>query len=172
MAAGKGITGGYLPLAATFTTDEIYEAFLGEHAELRTFFHGHSYTGNQLACAVALASLDLFERDGILDRVQVSAETVQQRLAAVSELPHLGDVRQRGLMVGIELVRDRATKEPFDWTLAIGQRVCRRARELGMITRPLGDVVTFVPPLATEEADLDAMLDILARALAEGTESA
>jgi adenosylmethionine-8-amino-7-oxononanoate transaminase len=172
MVAGKGITGGYLPLAATFTTDEIYDAFLGEHAELRTFFHGHSYTGNQLACAAALASLDLFERDGILEQVQESGDTVRRRLATVAELPHVGEVRQRGLMVGIELVQDRATKEPFDWTLAMGQRVCRRARELGMITRPLGDVVTFVPPLATEESDLDAMLDILVQAVAEGTEDA
>jgi len=170
MTVGKGITGGYLPLAATFTTDEIYDAFLGEHEDLRTFYHGHSYTGNQLACAAALASLELFERDALLDRVAASSEIVRSRLAPLTALPHVGEIRQRGLMVGIELVRDRATKETFDWKLAVGQRVCRRARELGMITRPLGDVVTFVPPLATEDSDLDAMLDILEQAVVEGTE--
>ena len=157
MTVGKGITGGYLPLAATFTTDAIYDAFLGEHEDLRTFYHGHSYTGNQLACAAALASLELFERDALLDRVAASSEIIRGRLAAAG-------------MIGIELVRDRSTKEAFDWKLALGQRVCRRARELGMITRPLGDVVTFVPPLATEDRDLDAMLDILVQAVVEGTE--
>ena len=171
MCAGKGITGGYLPLAATFTTDEIYEAFLGEHAEARTFYHGHSYTGNQLASAAALASLELFERDRLLDHVQAMGELAASRLLEVAALPHVGDVRRRGLMVGVELVRDRATKEPFDWKLAAGARACRRARELGMITRPLGDVVTFVPPLATPAADLEAMLAILEQAIAETTPS-
>jgi adenosylmethionine---8-amino-7-oxononanoate aminotransferase len=167
LTAGKGITGGYLPLAATFVTDAIYDVYLGEHADLRTFYHGHSYTGNQLACAAALASLDLFERDGLVERVRGSAELAAARLAGISELPHVGEVRQRGLMVGVELVADRASKEPFDWTLATGARVCRRARELGMITRPLGDVVTFLPPLASEADDLEAMLAILGQAIAE-----
>jgi adenosylmethionine-8-amino-7-oxononanoate transaminase len=170
LTAGKGITGGYLPLAATFVSDAIYDAFLGEHADLRTFYHGHSYTGNQLACAVALASLDLYERDRIVERVRESAEVVSAFLTDVAGLPHVGEVRQSGLMVGVELVADRDTKEPFDWTLATGARVCRRARELGMITRPLGDVVTFLPPLATERHDLEAMLGILAQAVAETTE--
>jgi adenosylmethionine-8-amino-7-oxononanoate aminotransferase len=169
LTAGKGITGGYLPLAATFVSDAIYDAFLGEHVELRTFYHGHSYTGNQLACAVALANLDLFERDRIVERVQESAELVSAYLADVAGLPHVGEVRQSGLMVGVELVADRGSKEPFDWTLATGARVCRRARELGMITRPLGDVVTFLPPLAAEPRDLETMLGILARAIDEAT---
>jgi lysine---8-amino-7-oxononanoate aminotransferase len=169
LATGKGITGGYLPLAATFVTDAIYEAFLGEHADLRTFYHGHSYTGNQLACAAALANLDLFEGDHIVERVGESAELAAARLTAVAALPHVGEVRQRGLMVGVELVADRRSKQPYDWTLATGARVCRRARELGMITRPLGDVVTFLPPLATEMDDLEAMLDILGQAVAETT---
>jgi adenosylmethionine-8-amino-7-oxononanoate transaminase len=170
MTAGKGITGGYLPLAATFVTDAIYDAFLGEHADLRTFFHGHSYTGNQLACAVALASLDLFERDRVVERVRESGQLASPHLSRIAALPHVGEVRQKGLMVGIELVADRASKEPFDWTLATGASVCRRARELGMITRPLGDVVTFLPPLATEPEDLEAMLAILEQAVAESTE--
>jgi adenosylmethionine-8-amino-7-oxononanoate aminotransferase len=167
MSAGKGITGGYLPLAATFASDEIYEAFLGDHEEAKTFYHGHSYTGNQLACAAAIASLDLFERGRLVEHVAGSADLAAARLARIAELTHVGEVRQRGLMIGVELVADRGTREPFDWTLAMGARVCRRARELGMITRPLGDVVTFVPPLAVGRDDLEAMLAILAQAIEE-----
>jgi adenosylmethionine-8-amino-7-oxononanoate transaminase len=172
MTVAKGITAGYLPLAATLATDEIYEAFLGCHADQRTFFHGHSYTGNQLACAVALANIDLFEQKGLLERIQASAELARSRLARIAALEHVGDVRQRGLLVGIELVSDRRTREPFDWREAMGQRVCRRARELGLLTRPLGDVVTFVPPLATEAEDLEAMLGLLEQAIAETTREA
>jgi lysine--8-amino-7-oxononanoate aminotransferase len=171
LAAGKGITGGYLPLAATFTTDEIYDAFLGEHEDLRTFFHGHSYTGNQLACAAALANLDLFERHGIVERVRLRASEAAAELAAIAaRRAHVGDVRQRGLLVGIELVADRETRRPYDWRLATGARVCRRARDLGLIIRPLGDVVTFVPPLAVEADELAEMLELLEQAIAEETE--
>ncbi|HEX2149967.1 MAG TPA: adenosylmethionine--8-amino-7-oxononanoate transaminase, partial [Actinomycetota bacterium] len=115
MAIGKGLTGGYLPVAATLTTDRIYDAFWGEHSELKTFFHGHSFTGNQLGCAVALASLDLFASERLVERVQVSAGRVADLLKPVAELPHVGDVRQRGLMVGIELVADRDSKSSFPW---------------------------------------------------------
>jgi len=169
MAIGKGLTGGYLPVAATLTSDAIYDAFYGDWAELKALYHGHSFTGNQLGCAVALASLDLFEQDRLVERVQESARLVARRLEEVAALPHVGDVRQCGLMVGIELVADRATKEPFDWQAGMGLRVCARARELGMITRPLGDVVTFLPPLATEQDDLEAMLGILHQAIADVT---
>jgi adenosylmethionine---8-amino-7-oxononanoate aminotransferase len=171
MAVGKGLTGGYLPVAATLTTDRIYDVFSGEFAEQKTFFHGHSYTGNQLGCSVALASLDLFEQDRLVERVGASSVLLDELLGGIAALPHVGDVRKRGLLVGIELVRDCATKEPFDWREATGARACRRARELGLITRPLGDVVTFVPPLATEEDDLRAMVEILEEALA-GVEAA
>lgn len=169
MTVAKGITGGYLPVAATLATDEIYDAFYGDYDELRTFFHGHSYTGNQLGCAVALANLDLFEREAVVERVARSGELVARRLAEVGRLEHVGEVRQRGLMVGIELVRDRESKAPYDWDEAVGYRVCGRALELGLITRPLGNVVTFVPPLAAAEADLEAMLDILHRAVGDVT---
>ncbi len=169
MTVGKGLTGGYLPVAATLASDRIYEAFLGDFEEQRTFFHGHSYAGNQLGCAVALASLGLFERERLVERVGRSAEALAGPLAEVAALPHVGEVRQRGLLVGVELVRDRETKEPFDWRVGTGARVCRRARELGLLTRPLGDVVTLVPPLAAEEADLRAMVEILAAAIREVT---
>ena len=170
IALGKGLTGGYLPVAATLTTDAIYDAFYGDFDELKALYHGHSFTGNQLGCAVALASLDLFDRDRLLERVQASARLVARRLEEIAALPHVGDVRQCGLMVGIELVADRATKDPFDWRDGTGARVCARARELGMITRPLGDVVVFMPPLATEREDLEAMLDILHEAIADVTD--
>ncbi len=169
MTVGKGLTGGYLPVAATLTSDDIYDAFWGDFAERRTFFHGHSYTGNQLGCAVALASLDLFERERLVERVAASSVRLAELLAPAAELEHVGVVRQLGFMVGIELVADRATKEPFDWTLATGARVCRRARELGLVTRPLGDVVTLLPPLATGESDLEAMAAILLQALRDVT---
>ena len=161
MAIGKGLTGGYLPVAATLATDRIYDAFWGEHSEMKTFFHGHSFTGNQLGCAVALASIDLFESDGLVERVQASAAQVADRLKPVAELSHVGDVRQKGLMVGIELVEDRKSKRSYPWAEATGARVCRRARDLGMITRPLGDVVVFMPPLVTSAEDLSAMISIL-----------
>jgi len=171
MSLGNGLTGGYLPVAATLVGDAIYDAFYGDFAELKAFFHGHSFTGNQLGCAVALASLDLFERDGLVARVQDSARFLSRRLGAVAELPHVGDVRQRGLMAGIELVADRDTKQSFDWRERTGQHVCLRARELGMLTRPLGDVVVLMPPLVTEREDLDAMVGILELAIMDVTGS-
>jgi len=168
MTVGKGLTGGYLPLAATLASDRIYDAFWGDHEELKTFFHGHSYTGNQLGCAVALANLDLFEADDLLARVAEKSLLLARLLERISALEYVGEVRQCGFMTGIELVRHRGTKEPFDWTLGVGRRVCRRARELGLITRPLGDVVTFLPPLATSEDDLEQMAAILLRAIDDG----
>lgn len=171
MAIGKGLTGGYLPVAATLTTDRIYDAFLGEHSEMKTFFHGHSFTGNQLGCAAALASLDLFESDHLVERVQRSAAQVTELLKPVARLAHVGDVRQRGLMVGIELVNDRETRTAFPWEEATGSKVCRRARDLGMITRPLGDVVVFMPPLVTSAEDLAEMAGTLCTAIKQVTEA-
>jgi adenosylmethionine-8-amino-7-oxononanoate transaminase len=172
MTIGKGLTGGYLPVAATLATDAIYDAFFGEVADLVALFHGHSFTGNQLGCAVGLASLDLFAQDNLVARVEESARLVAARLKSIADLPHVGDVRQRGLMIGIELVADRTTKTPYVWTELMGAKVCRRARELGMLTRPLGDIVVFMPPLVSSDDDLVAMIAILTRAIAETTESA
>jgi len=169
MAVGKGLTGGYLPVAATLTTDEIYDAFYGELSEFKAFFHGHSFTGNQLGCAVALASLDLFESSRLIAHVQESSRIVTSRLESFRSLPHVGEVRQIGLMVGIELVADRPSKRSYDPTDTVGVGVCRRARELGLITRPLGDVITFIPPLVTESSDLVAMLDILEESIRDTT---
>jgi lysine--8-amino-7-oxononanoate aminotransferase len=169
LAVGKGLTGGYLPVAATLASDRLYEVFWADFADRKTFFHGHSFTGNQLGCAVALASLELFERDSLVEHVAEQAVDLTALLAPAAELDHVGEVRQLGFLAGIELVADRATKEPFDWTLATAARVCRRARELGLITRPLGDVVTFVPPLAATVDDLEPMASILLQALRDVT---
>ncbi|MBT9282767.1 MAG: adenosylmethionine--8-amino-7-oxononanoate transaminase [Hydrogenibacillus schlegelii] len=170
LTLGKGLTGGYLPVAATLTTDRIYEAFWGEEIEGKTFYHGHSYTGNPLGCAVALANLELMEKRKLLEHVRRLSARAEARLSAFRELPYVGDVRQAGLMIGIEIVRDRATKAPFPPEVRIGRKIVARARELGLLTRPLGDVIVFMPPLATPEAALEAMMDILYRAIAEVTE--
>lgn len=169
LTAGKGLTGGYLPVAITVTTDEIYEAFLGDYDELKTFFHGHSYTGNQLGCAVAIANLDLMENENLVGEVERKSLYLADRLQQFTMLKHVGDIRQKGFMMGLELVVHRESKESYTWTERIGVRVCRRARELGMLIRPLGNVIVFMPPLSTTEQELDAMLDILYRSIQEVT---
>ncbi|MBX6396241.1 MAG: adenosylmethionine--8-amino-7-oxononanoate transaminase [Alicyclobacillaceae bacterium] len=169
LTCGKGITGGYLPVAATLTTDRIYEAFLGEPWEGKTFYHGHSYTGNQLGCAAALANLELFDRTRLVEQVREKERLIREWLLELSDCPHVGDVRQKGMMIGIELVADKTTKEPFPVEKQMGFAVCRKAREYGMIIRPLGDVVVFMPPLATPVNVLQEMTAILVRAVKEGT---
>lgn len=170
MCVAKGLTGGYLPVAATLATDEVYNAFLGSYEEKKTFFHGHSYTGNQLGCAVALANLKLFHDRDLVADVADKSRHVAERLEAFSSLKYVGDVRQRGFMIGIELVKDKATKEEYDWQEKIGLLVSRRACELGMILRPLGNVVVFMPPLGSTLAELDEMIDILYKAIEDITE--
>ncbi|WHY00909.1 adenosylmethionine--8-amino-7-oxononanoate transaminase [Neobacillus sp. DY30] len=170
LTAGKGLTGGYLPVAVTVATDEIYESFLGEYEEQKTFFHGHSYTGNQLGCAVAIANLELMDKNNTLVEAERNARYVANRLQEFYELLHVGDIRQKGLMIGIELVMDRYSKLPYEWQERIGVRVCRRARELGMLIRPLGNVIVFMPPLASTFEELDAMLDILYQSIKEVTQ--
>ncbi|SDW76134.1 adenosylmethionine-8-amino-7-oxononanoate aminotransferase apoenzyme [Marininema mesophilum] len=169
LCLGKKLTGGYLPVAATMASNEIYDAFWGDHAEGKTFFHGHSYTGNQLGCAAALASLELYEKENRVGHVQELDEWLGSLLAETAKLPHVGEVRRKGWMVGIELVRDRETKERYPWEEAMGARVCRHARELGMLTRPLGDVITFLPLLVSTKEELEAMVSILNQAISEVT---
>lgn len=162
MCVAKGITGGYLPLAATFATQRIFDAFLGEPWEGRTFFHGHTYTGNPLACAAALASLGLFEKNDLLADVRRKADELAEMLKPLSALPHVGEVRQKGLMVGIELVADRATKRPFDAKRRLGAEVCTRVRRHGVIIRPLADTLVLMPTLAMPLEDLQTILDAVA----------
>jgi adenosylmethionine-8-amino-7-oxononanoate transaminase len=165
MAVAKGLTGGYLPLAATLTTQKIYDAFLGEYTDFRAFFHGHSYTGNALACAAALATLDIFVHDQVIAGLAAKIAHLRDALAPWARHPHVGDIRQCGLMVGIELVQDRAGKTRFPVAERIGWTVGREARTLGLLTRPLGDVLVLVPPLASTNEALSEMVRLLGQAL-------
>lgn len=155
LCLAKGLTGGYLPLAATLATDEIWNAFLGDYASSRTFFHGHTYCGNPLASAAALASLEVFEEERVLERLQPRIARLTNHLKRIAEHPHVGEVRQCGLMAGIELVRNRATNEPYPWAERRGIRVCHHAREQGVLLRPLGNVIVILPPLAISLEELD-----------------
>ena len=159
MALGKGITGGYLPLAATLATEEIYRAFLGAVEEGRTFYHGHTYTGNPLACAAALANLDLFEQDRVLEQLQPKIAHLERGLERLSRLPMVGDVRQCGFMVGIELVQNKVTGARFPVGQRVGVLVIKEARRRGLIIRPLGDVLVLMPPLSITKEEIDFLLD-------------
>lgn len=169
LCLAKGLTGGYLPLAATLTTHEIWQAFLGDYAESKTFFHGHTYTGNPLGAAVALASLDVFQQERTLENLPPKIARLRQHLERIARLPGVGDVRQRGLIAGIELVRDKATKEPFPWEEKRGIRVCQYARTEGVLLRPLGNVIVIMPPLAISVAQLDQIAGAVQRGIAEAT---
>jgi adenosylmethionine-8-amino-7-oxononanoate aminotransferase len=168
LCLAKGLTGGYLPLAATLAGDRIFESFLGAPDAGRTFFHGHTYTGNPLACAAALASLDLFERNRLLEKLPGRIARLSRGLAPVAELPHVGEIRQCGTMVGIELVKDRDTREPYPAAARMGHQVILRAREKGVILRPLGNVVVLMPPLVLDD-ELDLLCDVTRRSIAEAT---
>jgi adenosylmethionine-8-amino-7-oxononanoate aminotransferase len=154
MAVAKGLTGGYLPLAATLTTKEVYDAFLGRYEEFKAFFHGHSYTANPLGCAAALATLSIFETQGVLEHVASLSGIMAEELAKLAGCRCIGDIRQKGLMVGIEIVADRETKESFPPEKKVGQRVVRKVREKGIILRPLGDVIVLMPPLSSMEDEI------------------
>ncbi|MFT0803985.1 adenosylmethionine--8-amino-7-oxononanoate transaminase [Bacillus swezeyi] len=169
MAAGKGITGGYLPIAVTFATEEIYKAFYDDYEKLKTFFHGHSYTGNQLGCAVAIENLRLFESEKIVEQVAEKSKALHLLLQDLTSLPHVGDIRQLGFMCGIELVQSKETKRSYPSEQRVGYQVSLKMRELGMLTRPLGDVAAFLPPLSSTIEELEAMVSIMKEAIHEVT---
>jgi adenosylmethionine---8-amino-7-oxononanoate aminotransferase len=160
MCVAKGITGGYLPLAATLTTERVYEGFLGRHEEFRTFFHGHTYTGNPLACAAALATLRLFEQERTLEVLQEKIALLGSLLEPVAAMPGVAEVRRRGFMVGIEL-------DGFPVEARAGHEVTLAARRRGAIVRPLGDVVVLMPPLAITLRELRRLVTIVADSIAE-----
>jgi len=170
MAISKGIAAGYLPLAATVTTDKVYSAFLGSYAELKTFFHGHTFTGNSLACAVALKSLELFQHDNLLAGLQSRIARLKQGLEDFKLLQHVGDVRQCGLAAGIELVENRETGTPYPWEDKVGIRVSLEARKRGVFTRPLGNTVVIFPPLVISNEEMDMLLSVLKEAIRAVTE--
>ncbi len=171
MCLGKGITGGYMPLAATLASEEVFRAFLGKYEDFKTFFHGHTYTGNALACAVALASLDLFTHDNVLENVQLRSTQMRGILERdFVPLAHVGEVRQLGLMVGIELVRDRTARQPYAAAEKVGMRVVLEARRMGVIVRPLGNVIVLMPPLCIGEDDLSQLCTVIRDSVVRVTE--
>jgi adenosylmethionine-8-amino-7-oxononanoate aminotransferase len=147
-------------VAATLATEEIYAGFLGNYAEFRTIFHGHTYTGNPLGCAVAVANLEIFDSEKTVKKVQTKAEYLRELLRPLADLPHVGDIRQMGMMVGIELVKDKETRRPHDPPEKVGIRVIEEARRRGMIIRPLGNVIVLMPHLTFTRAQLERMVDI------------
>ncbi|MCX7966479.1 MAG: adenosylmethionine--8-amino-7-oxononanoate transaminase [Syntrophorhabdaceae bacterium] len=169
LCLSKSITGGYLPLAATLTTEEIFNGFLGRFEEYRTFFHGHTYTGNPLACAVALKNLELYKKDKIIERLQEKIQLLENELKRFYELPSVGEIRQQGFMVGIELVQNKKTKRPYSPKEKIGQKVIYEARKMGVVIRPLGDVIVLMPPLAIDDDLLKELLDVTYKSIEKVT---
>jgi len=161
LCLAKGITGGYLPLAATLSSEEIFSAFLGEYRDFKTFFHGHTYTGNPLACAVADANLEIFERDATLDAMQPRIARLGERLEEFRRLPHVSDVRQWGYMVGIELAENRDERRSYAPQRRIGYQVILEARKRNVMIRPLGDVIVLMPPLSITDGELSSLLDVV-----------
>ena len=167
LALAKGLTGGYLPMAATLTTGAVFNAFLGEYSEFKTFFHGHSFTGNQLGAAAALASLDLLHTPESVRARRKLSEAMSEELRGLWILPNVGDVRQAGLIAGIELVRDWRTREPFDLRERIGIRVCEAMARRGVLTRPIGNVIVVMPPYCMSPGQLRRVTAALAESIDE-----
>ena len=167
LCIAKGITGGYLPLAATLVSEKVYGSFLGRFEEFKTFFHGHTYTANPLGCAAAIANLELFKKEKVLKRLPEKIKHMERELSKLWDIECVGDIRQIGLMAGIELVKNRETKEDFPAKLKIGARVCAAARPHGLLIRPLGNVIVFMPPLSVTKKEITFMADTLRKALSE-----
>ena len=164
LCLAKGLTGGYLPLAATLTTERVYEAFLGGYEERKTFFYGHSYTASALGCAAARASLAIFCEEGVLARLHGQIEHLAELLAArLAPLRHVAEIRQCGFIAGIELMDDPARGKPFPWQAQTGARVCVAARAHGLLTRPVGDTLVLMPPYCVSEGELERAVEALRR---------
>ena len=164
-ALAKGLTGGYLPLAATLTTQEVFDGFLGEYDEFKTFFHGHSYSGNQLGCAAALASLEIFQSRQSLRARALLAKQLAAELDQLWTIPHVGDIRRVGLVAGIELVKDWRTREAHDLRARVGIRTCEEMARRGVLTRAIGNVIVLMPPFCTRPRELSAMVRALREAI-------
>ena len=169
LCTAKGLAAGYLALAATLTTDDIYNAFLGEYRDLKTFFHGHTFTGNPLACAVALENIAIFERENLLSELQPTIEHFRNRLQDFYTLPHVGDVRVCGFAAGVELMENPATYTPYPFEEKMGIRVCKAALTRGAILRPLVNTIVLMPPLQITLSALDTLLDIVYTSIETGT---
>jgi len=168
LCVAKGMTGGYLPMAATLVTDTIYQSFLGCHSSGKTFYHGHSYTGNQLGASVSLASLKLLqqgESNGL--RRKAITRNLAAGLQSLWAIPQVGDIRQAGTVVGVELVQNWQTRKPWDASLRIGARVCQAMAARGVLTRPIGDVIVLMPPYCATPDQIDTMITVLQQAIVE-----
>jgi len=167
MCLAKGITGGYLPLAVTLATEEIYSAFLGRYEDFKTFFHGHTYTANPLACAAALANLEVFKKEQTIQRIAPVIRTLKEELAKLGDLPWVGEIRQIGLMVAVEIVKDKKTKETYPAKNKIYAKICMACRALGLIIRPLDNNLILMPPLSTTPREAAAIVGIIKKAIFE-----
>ncbi|MFY9300950.1 MAG: adenosylmethionine--8-amino-7-oxononanoate transaminase [Candidatus Nitrosotenuis sp.] len=159
VAHGKMLTGGYLPLATTGVTKKIYDSFLGSYSQMRHFFHGHTFTGNQLACALASENLKLYEKNGLIRKIQKTSKVFKKRLDEISEIQLVGDIRFKGMLMGIELVSDRKKKTPVSFKKSVNKMVFEEAKKQRIYLRTLGNIVLLVPPLAISESELDFLLD-------------
>jgi len=160
LCLAKGLTGGYLPLSVCMTTDKVYQAFYAEYAARKAFLHSHSYTGNPLACRAALATLDIFHTDDVISRNRILSARLTQATARFSDHPHVAEVRQTGMVVAIELVKEKKNRRPYPWQERRGLTVCRHALEQGVMLRPLGDVIYFMPPYVIKPEEIDWLAEV------------
>lgn len=170
MVLSKALTGGYLPMAAVLTTDQIYQAFYDDYSTLRAFLHSHTYTGNPLACAAALATLDIFAEDRVIERNQGLATHMRKATAHLSDHPHVAEVRQTGMVLAIELVQDKASKTPYPWQQRRGLAVYQHALERGALLRPLGNVVYFLPPYIITPEQIDFLAEVATEGIDRATQ--
>ena len=166
------MTGGYLPLSATITTQDVYDAFLGDYEELKTFFHGHSYAGNPLSCAASLGNLEAFKNHNTLENLKEKIQYVEEELKELNGLSHVGNVRNKGLMLGIELVLDKETKETYPVSMKMGWKVAEEAMTEGVLIRPLGNVIVLMPPLGIPMEDLKKLVGATYNSIKKATEAA
>lgn len=167
LCLSKGITGGYLPLATTLATEKIYSAFLGKYEDFKTFFHGHTYTANPLACRAALANLEIFKNEKTLLKIKQNIIWLKQELGKLESVRWVSDIRQIGLMAGIELVKNRLTREDFEAKLKVGAKVCELCRKRGLMIRPLGNILVLMPPLSITNSEISAIVGIVRESIKE-----
>lgn len=170
LCLAKNLTGGYLPVAATLTTKKVYRAFLGKFESGRTFYHGHTFTGNQLGCAAALANLKLMEKKSFLEGIQRKGRLLEELLEPLESHPHVVDIRLRGMMGGIEMVKEKKADEPYPYEWKMGYRVCAEAKKLGVLIRPLGNVIVLMPPLGISEKDLRLLVKVIGLGIDRATQ--
>ncbi|OGI42013.1 MAG: adenosylmethionine--8-amino-7-oxononanoate aminotransferase BioA, partial [Candidatus Muproteobacteria bacterium RBG_16_64_11] len=169
LCLGKGLSGGYLPLSACLVGDDLYQAFYADYAAQKAFLHSHSYTGNPLACAAALATLDIFRDDDVLNRNQTLAAHMASASASLSDHPHVAEVRQKGMILAIEMAKHKATREPYPWQERRGLGVYRYGLEQGVLLRPLGDVIYFMPPYVITPEEIDLMARVAEQGINQAT---